>query len=216
MLLFRLQLLLLKQRIGVLMSLATLLFSEYRRKVLTLLLLHADRQYHQREIARLTGTLSGTMSRELAKMVEAGLLLKVPVGNQMHYRANRDCPIFQELASILRKTSGLAEVLADGLEPLAGRIEVAFVFGSMASGKANAASDVDLLVIGDVGFSELVTELYPLQETLGREINPKVYPKSEWLQLVAEGGAFARQVLERPKLFVIGTEHDLIEPKERG
>jgi len=148
--------------------------------------------------------------------VDAGLLLKVPVGNQMHYRANRDCPIFEELASILRKTSGLTEVLADGLLPLAGRIEVAFVFGSMASGKANAASDVDLLVIGDVGFTELVTELYPLQETLGREINPKVYPKSEWLQLVAEQGAFARQILERPKLFVIGTEHDLIELKERG
>ncbi|MCY1547553.1 hypothetical protein D9M68_836200 [compost metagenome] len=86
----------------------------------------------------------------------------------------------------------------------------------MASGKANAASDVDLLVIGDVGFSELVTELYPLQEILGREINPKVYPKLEWLQLVGERGAFARQILERPKLFVIGTEHDLIEPKERG
>ena len=148
--------------------------------------------------------------------MDAGLLLKVPVGNQMHYRANRDCPIFEELASILRKTSGLTEVLADGLLPLAGRIEVAFVFGSMASGKANAASDVDLLVIGDVGFTELVTELYPLQETLGREINPKVYPKSEWLQLVAEQGAFARQILERPKLFVIGTEHDLIELKERG
>ena len=72
-----------------------------------LLLLHAGRQYHQREIARLTGTLFGTLSRELTKRVDAGLLLKVPVGNHMHYRANRDCPIFEELASILRKTSGL-------------------------------------------------------------------------------------------------------------
>lgn len=206
----------LKQHYGVPVSLTTLLFTEYRRKVLTLLLLHADQQYHQREIARLTGTVSGTLSRELAKMVEAGLLLKVPIGNQMHYRANRDCPIFEELASILRKTSGLVEVLADGLLPLAGQIDVAFVFGSMASGKAIAASDIDLLVIGDLGFTELVTQLYPLQETLGREINPKVYPQREWQRLVAEQGAFVRQLLEKPKLFVIGTERDLIESKEQG
>ena len=112
------------------MSLTSLLFTDYRRKVLALLLLHPEQQYHQREIARMTGTVSGTLSRELAKLVEAGLLLKVAIGNQMHYRANRQCLVFEELASILRKTSGLADILSEALLPLAAQIECAFVFGS--------------------------------------------------------------------------------------
>ncbi len=191
------------------MSLGSLFFPEYRRRVLGLLLLHPDRQYHQRELAPLTGTVQGTLRRELANMVEAGVLLKEPAGNQVRYRANRDCPIFPELAGILLKTSGLAEVLGEVLLPLAERIEAAFVFGSMADGSAGAHSDIDLLVIGTVGFAEVVGAVYPAQEPLGREINPKVYTPEEWQQLVAEGGAFVRDVLAKPRVFVLGREADL-------
>ncbi|MCY1407394.1 hypothetical protein D9M71_226930 [compost metagenome] len=196
------------------MSLSTFLFSEYRRKVLALMLLHPDEQYHQREIARLTDTISGTLSRELTKMVDAGLLLKIRVGNQVHYRANRNCLIFEELASILRKTDGWLEEIARALQPLRERIKVAFVFGSMASGKAGPYSDIDLMVIGDAGFSDLITHLYPLQETFGREINPKQYPQNEWRKMLQEQGAFMREVMSKPKLFVIGMEHDLESDKE--
>jgi predicted nucleotidyltransferase len=186
------------------MTLASFLFSDYRRKVLALLLLRPDGHYHQREIARLTGTISGTLSRELAKMVEAGLLVKMPVGNQMQYKANLECPIFEELASILRKTDGWLDALSDALKPLAETIEFAFVFGSMAKGNATSTSDIDLMVVGDSGFSDLITHLYPLQQSLGREINPKCYSASEWNQLVAEQGVFVRDVLSKPTLFVIG------------
>ena len=192
------------------MSLTSLLFTDYRRKVLALLLLHPEQQYHQREIARMTGTVSGTLSRELAKLVEAGLLLKVAIGNQMHYRANRQCPVFEELASILRKTSGLADVLGEALLPLAAQIECAFVFGSMASGKASAASDIDLMLIGDADFAEVIRVLYPLQERLGREINPKTYRRAEWQALTEQQGAFIREILIKPKLFVMGSEADLL------
>ena len=180
--------------------------------MLGLLLLHPEQQYHQREIARLTATLSGTLSRELAKLVDGGLLRKEAIGNQMHYRANRQCPIFEELASILRKTSGLADVLGEALLPLARQLQSAFVFGSMASGKAHAESDIDLLLIGDVTFSELIKVLYPLQETLGREINPKIYPRAEWQALIAQQGAFIQEVLHKPKVFIIGNEADLLTP----
>lgn len=192
------------------MSLSSFLFSDYRRKVLGLMLLNPDDSYHQREIARLTDTISGTLSRELSKMVDAGLLHKVRRGNQMQYKANRQCPIFDELASILRKTDGWVQSLVDALAPLAGSIETAFVFGSMASGKATANSDIDLMVIGDAGFGDLITHLYPLQETLGREINPKQYAVDVWHLLVKENGAFVRDVLGKPKLFVIGNEQDLL------
>lgn len=192
------------------MSLTSLLFTDYRRKVLALLLLHPEQQYHQREIARMTGTVSGTLSRELAKLVEAGLLLKVAIGNQMHYRANRQCLVFEELASILRKTSGLADILSEALLPLAAQIECAFVFGSMASGKASAASDIDLMLIGDADFAEVIRVLYPLQERLGREINPKTYRRAEWRALTEQQGAFIREILIKPKLFVMGSEADLL------
>ncbi|MFT0182692.1 MULTISPECIES: nucleotidyltransferase domain-containing protein [Pseudomonas] len=186
------------------MSLASVLFPDYRRKVLALLLLHPESSYHQREIARLTETQSGTLSRELVKLVAAGLAVKTRVGNQQHYRANRECPIFEELASILRKTSGLTDILAEALSPIADRISAAFVFGSMASGKASAGSDIDLMILGTVTFREVVAVLYPCQETLGREINPKVYQREEWQRLLAEGGAFITDLLEKPKVFVIG------------
>lgn len=194
------------------MSLSSILFSEYRRRVLGLLLLHPDKRYHTREIARLTNTTAGTLSRELSKLAQSSILSQERVGNQVHYTANRACPIFEELASILRKTSGLVDVLAESLRPLADRIETALVFGSMAGARAQAGSDIDLLIIGSADFDEVITALHPTQGVLGREINPKVYSRAEWKQLVKRGGAFVRDVLSKPKLFVLGTTHDLGQP----
>ena len=191
------------------MTLASLLFTDYRRRVLGLLLLHPGQRYYLREIARLTGTVPGTLKRELTKLEQAGALVVEKRGNQAHYMANRDCPIFEELAGILRKTSALVDVLSEGLMPLAEQIDVAFVFGSMASGKANSASDIDLMVIGNAGFGDVVARLHPLQESLGREINPKLYSRTEWQKLVREQSAFVRDVLGKQKLFVIGNEQDL-------
>lgn len=189
--------------------LAEILFKEYRRRVLGLLLLQPGSAYHVREIARLTGTVAGTLHKELTKLAEAGLLVKEPQGKQVYYRANTDCPIFEELASILRKTSGVADVLAELLRPLAEGINAAFVFGSVASGKATSESDIDVLVIGETKFADVVRALYPAQETLGREINPKVYSQAEWQQAQEEQNSFIKEVMEKPKLFVIGAKDDI-------
>ncbi len=198
------------------MSLATLLFSDYRRKVLGLLLLHPDERYHLREIARRTGTQPGTLARELNRLAEAGVLTCEQVGNQRLYSADLQCPIYSELAGILRKTSGLCEVLAEALAPLAGRIEVAFVFGSMASGSARAGSDIDLMLIGSASFAELLTLLYPAQQQLGREINPKVCTPQEWRELLASHSAFARELQDKPRLYCIGTAAGLRQLEEQG
>ena len=190
-------------------KLAELLFKDYRRRVLGLLLMHTDRRYHVREIARLTGTVAGTLHKELARLADAGLLLKETAGNQVLYGANRDCPIFEEMASIFRKTSGLTDVLAGTLALFPDRIVAAFVFGSMASGKETAGSDIDLLIIGDVGFSEIVKAVYSAQEVLGREINPKVYSKKEWRKMLKDKDAFITEILKKPKLFIAGSEDEL-------
>ena len=187
---------------------SSLLFKDYRRRVLGLLLMHPGESYHVREIARLTGTVAGTLHRELAKLSDAGVLVKKTVGNQLRYSANPDCPIIEELTSILRKTSGIVDVLADALLPLAEKISVAFVFGSVASGTETTGSDVDVLIVGDVSFSEVVQALYDTQDTLGREVNPKIFSQEEWKQMHELNESFIKEVLSKPKLFIVGTENE--------
>ncbi|MBU9617152.1 nucleotidyltransferase domain-containing protein [Burkholderia multivorans] len=192
-------------------SIASTLFSDYRRRVLGLLLLRPDEALHVREIARMTDTAPGTLHKELSKLAEAGILSRERQGNQVLYRANRGCAIYEELAAIMRKTSGIGDVLTDALRPCAGQIDVAFIFGSVARGQETADSDVDVMVIGTVGFANVVRLLYDVQATLRRDINPKVLSRDEFRQGVDGRDAFLRDVLGKPKIFLIGTEDDLAE-----
>ena len=191
-------------------SLPSLLFPEYRRRVLGLLLLRPDEALHGREIARRTGLPAGTITRELTKLAEVGLLKRTKRGNQQVYSADTSGPIFTELASILRKTSGLADVLVQALAPAAPKLRLAFVFGSVARGQETGGSDVDVMLIGDLGFREAVELLHPCQATLGREVNPKLFSASEFTEKAATE-PFLIDVLAKPKIFLIGNAHDLEE-----
>lgn len=189
--------------------LSSLLFSDYRRRVLGLLLLHPDTSYHVRELARLTGTSAGTLHKELTKLTIGGVLRRQEVGNQVRYSADRDCPIFDELASILRKTSGLVDVLAEALNSVEKSIVLAFVFGSVARGEQQSNSDVDVMLVGSLGFADAVQVLHPVQAILQREINPVVYSADEFRRRAASDDSFVREVLSKPKLFVVGNENEL-------
>jgi len=189
--------------------LASLIFGTYRRRVLGLLLLHPEEAFHVREIARQTETNAGTLHKELARLAEAGLLKRERVGNQLRYSANRRCPVFEELASLLRKTSGLTDVLLDALTPVAKRIKLALIFGSMARGEERSGSDVDVLLVGDIGFAEAVKALHAAQEKIGREINPVVMSPEEFRRKLSGGDGFLREVLAKDKLFLMGDEDEL-------
>jgi len=189
--------------------LSSLLFSDYRRRVLGLLLLHPDTSYHVRELARLTGTSAGTLHKELTKLTNGGVLRRQEVGNQVRYSADRDCAVFEELASILRKTSGLVDVLVAALSGIEKNIALAFVFGSVARGEQQSNSDVDVMLVGSLGFADAVQVLHPVQAILQREINPVVYSLEEFRRRAASGDSFVRDVLSQPKLFVVGNENEL-------
>ncbi len=190
--------------------LSSLLFPEYRRRVLSLLLLRPSSALHGREIARQTGLAAGTVSRELTRLAEVGLLKREKRGNQQVYCANTAGPIFSELASILRKTSGVTDILIQALTPAASKLRLAFVFGSVARGRETAGSDLDLMLIGDISLRDAVETLFPVQTTLGREVNPKVYSTTEF-SAKALVEPFLADVLAKPKIFLIGSAHELEE-----
>lgn len=190
-------------------NLADLLFGAYRRDALALLLLHADSALHVREIARVTGKAPGTLLRELNRLADAGILLRKAVGNQVQFQANVRCPIHDDLRNILKKTAGVADVLRAALDPLAGRIRAAFVYGSVARGDERARSDLDVMIVGNVAFADVIGALAPAQESLRREVNPNVYPPAEFAAKLAAGEPFLERVMTDSKIFLIGADNDL-------
>ncbi len=186
-----------------------LLFPAARQRVLAALLLQPQASFHLRELARLAGSHAGTLARELDKLTQTGLVLRTEQGNQVRYQANTRNPLFADLASMFRKTHGAVPMLREALEPLGKRIRLALVFGSVARGAESPGSDIDLLVLGDIGFAALAKALFPLHEALGREVNPVLYAPKEFAQRAARGEAFARELLNKPRLWVKGGDDDL-------
>ena len=191
------------------MSLARQLLGTTRCAVLAALFLHPEAALHVRELARVTGASPGSLHRELRTLTALGLLERMEIGRQVHYRANRSCPVFDELAGLLCKTSGLADVLREALVPLSGRIVAAFIYGSMAAASAGPRSDVDVMVLGQAGFADVVRALSPVQEGLGREVNPTVMKLAEFTRRRKAGDGFVVALLREPKIWLIGGENEL-------
>ena len=195
-------------------QLVEILFGAYRRQILSLLLLRPDESFYVREIARMTGVSAGSLHRELKLLTEAGLLLRAEAGNQVRYQVNRDCPIVPELAGIFRKTSGLADVLRELLEPLESKILMAWVFGSMAQGTAQSKSDIDLMVIGSVSFANVVHACHEGAARLGREVNPVILTRIAFRSKLNAGERFVTRVSNEPKIFVIGGDSEFAKLAE--
>src|SRR5688572_2982817 len=181
------------------------LMPEVRQAVLAATLLQPERWWYAADLARHLRLRPSSLQRELAALTGAGILRTRREGRNVYYQPDPQCPILPELRGLLLKTAGLVDVLRDTLAPLADRIECAFVYGSIARGEERADSDIDLMVIGDVGLNNLAAELRPAREMLGREVNPRRYRPAEFAKRVAAKDHFLTRVLEQPKLFVIGS-----------
>jgi predicted nucleotidyltransferase len=193
------------------------LFTTTQQKVLGLLFGSPERSFYANEIVRLAEVGTGAVQRELKRLASVGLLEVSRIGNQKHYRANKESPLFHELRSIVIKTFGLADVLRACLSAAQRSIEVALIYGSVAKGTDTARSDVDLLIIGpDLSYADLTTELSNAEAQLGRKVSPTVYTPQELRRKLKRKNAFLRKVLEQPKVFLIGSERDLLEPGTSG
>lgn len=186
-------------------SLADALFTTTQQRVLGLLFGQPQRTFTVTELIAATGAGSGAAQREVAKLVDSGLVTMQPVGNQKHYQANPCAPVYEELVGIMQKTVGMAEPLRAALAPLAARIDAAFVYGSVAKRSDTASSDIDLMIVSDtLTYADVVLALHPLDQRLGREVNPTVYSHEGLLRRTEAGNAFLSRVLEQPKIWLIG------------
>ncbi len=189
---------------------ADALFTKTQQRVLGVLFGQSDRSFYANEIIGLAASGSGAVQRELARLEAAALVTVRRVGNQKHYQANPEAPIFAELRTIVLKTFGVADILRAALERFLPTIELAFVYGSIAKGTEHAGSDIDLMIIGAVPSNAALLEaLAPAREQLGRIINPTLYTPAEFAQRVHDGKSFIMRVLEQPKIFVKGADHDV-------
>lgn len=189
--------------------LETLLGSKLRVKVLGWLFTHPDERYFVRQLTSLVKEDSTNVSRELARLEKAGILVTTTEGKQKYYQANRQSPLFNELHGLMLKTVGVADIIKKALEPRMADIKLAFIFGSVAKRAENRFSDIDLLVVGNITFGEVVDLISTAEGALNRELNPVVYTLSEFNKRLSENHYFISDILSGDKIFVVGDENEL-------
>ena len=192
-------------------SIADALFTTTQQRVLGLLFGQPERSFFTKELIDLAGAGSGAVQRELRRLVESGLIRQTPVGNQKHYQANPDAPIFDELRSIVSKTSGVATVLREALTGLAGDLLLALLYGSTARGSATARSDIDLLLVsGSLTLEQVYSALESAEQRLGRPINPTLYTRAEFRQRLAGRNPFLSKVLAGKTVTLLGDKDAIV------
>ena len=191
-------------------GLSSALFSNVQQRVLALIFGHPERSFYTSEIVRNVRSGTGAVQRELLRLRRSGLVCVERIGNQKHYRANSQSPIFEELRSLVLKTVGLAEPLRESLEPYSGKIKTAFVYGSVAKGIDTARSDIDLMVIGeDLAYPDLYVGLQKAENALHRPVSPNLLSPEGWRRKLAQKSPFITKINAQPKIFIFGSEDDL-------
>ena len=187
------------------MSISDALFSDSQSRVLRWVFGQPERGYHLSELRRLTGLGSASLQRELNKLAEAGLVSSERVGNLRRFQANAESPVYGELVALTRKTLGAQPMLQEALEPLAQKLDAAFIYGSVAKGTDTAKSDIDVMLVGkDLRLSKVLELLVPLEAQLGRKINPTCLTPAEFKRRRAERDSFVNRVLAQPTLPLTG------------
>ena len=192
------------------LSMADALFTRTQQNVLSLLFGQPGRSFFTNEIIRKSGGGSGAVQRELSRLVRSGLATVKRIGSQNHYQANPDAPLFDELCSIINKTTALVEPLKAVLQPFLTQIELAFVYGSVAKKSDTASSDIDLMIIStSLTYADIFPALEEVSNQLQRSIQPTIYSLEELTKRIQAGNSFIKRVLEQPKIWIIGQDSEL-------
>lgn len=185
------------------------LFPEVRAKVLATIFGQPDREWYLTELARTLKTQPSSLQRELEALGNAGILEQRRDGRRVYVKTDRSSPVFADLRGLMEKTAGVIPVLRGELKTLGESINLAFVYGSIARSEETSVSDIDLMVVGKTGFSDLIPALRSSERILGRPVNPSVYSQEEFQERAWSGDHFLTTVLEGAKQFVMGDEDEL-------
>lgn len=185
-------------------KLSSTLFGKTRRALLSKFFVEPEREFRLREISRITSISAGSVQHELKQLLDADLVVQKREHGLVTYRANRASPIYDELRSIIEKTSGINELIRKSLEPVADKIRCAFIYGSIAKGSSKSRSDVDLLVVGSLDFGDLVKRLHPVEGRIGREISPRLFSEREFRKRLASKDRFLSSVLAGRIVPIVG------------
>jgi predicted nucleotidyltransferase len=195
------------------MSIGDALFTKTQQRVLGLLYGMPDKSFYTNEIMRWADMGRGTIRRELDRLVSAGILSVTPEGNQNHYQAKQDNPVYSELLGIVRKTFGVADVIGQALAPLNDQIDLAFIYGSIAKSTDTRTSDIDLMLVGEeLHYGDVMEVLMPVEESLNRSINPTILAREEFTSRLDQNSSFLVRVMEQPKLVIKGVIDEFREP----
>jgi predicted nucleotidyltransferase len=187
------------------LSMADALFSGTQQRVLGLIFGQPARSYYATELITLAAIGSGAVQRELARLEQSALVVVRSVGNQKHYQANADAPLFSELCGIVQKTIGLADPLREALRPFESHIDAAFVYGSVAKNRDTAHSDVDVMLISDhLNYADVFAALEDVRGRLSRPINPTILSRKELAKRVRADSAFLSRTLSQAKIWLFG------------
>jgi predicted nucleotidyltransferase len=186
--------------------LAEIFSSKVRSEFFRILFGLDSKEYHLRELQRLSGFAIGTVRQEAQKLTGLDLITKRTHGNRTYFYANKQHPLYNLFHQIVLKTSGLVSVLKDHLH--SEKIDYAFIFGSVSAGDENSQSDIDIFIVGDIGLREVSKMLKQPSEIIGREINPYVITPKELLEKKRNNDHFISRVLESPKIMIKGTADD--------
>ena len=191
-------------------GLGSALFTETQQQVLSILYGRPHQSFYLKQVLRLTGMGVHTIKRELDRMVKVGILTLTKIGNQHHFQANSECPIYHELLAIVRKTFGITAVLKTALKPIDEKVKIAFVYGSVAKAEDGADSDIDLMLAGhELAYAEVMERLSEAEELLGRPINPTIYDTDQLGVKLKKGNSFLKRVMDQPKLWIKGENNDI-------
>lgn len=183
------------------------LFAKVRQRVLEILYVKPEQLFYTNEIIRLSHSGTGAVQRELSALLKADLIITQSFGNQKRYQANTASPLFHDLRNIILKTTGFAGVMQEALTSVSNEIQFAFIYGSIASGKDTATSDIDLMIISDtLTYADIFALLETPGKKLGRAINPTFYAKTDWIKKRKNKNHFVMQIIQQPKIFLIGNE----------
>ena len=192
------------------------LLPKVKQRVLATILLRPGYAWYLAEIARHLGVPPSSLQREIAQFVQAGILTRRADGNRVYFQANQACPIFPELSAMLSKTVGLADVIREALNPIRTKIDLAIIYGSIASGTGRSESDVDPMILGSANLVELSPLLRVLEEKLGRAVNVSMYTVKEFRKKLREQNHFLNSILKTQLIFVLGAADDLPRLTERS